>query len=165
VREGELLRTLRSPLVRRGWKTLQSEFISYPEFTRYVEDAQGRDAGSARRGDARGNIGRRRRITRAPIVEAIQAHNASGVTPFTTPGHKRGHGVLGDGTAGSGLGAEVYLEDVSMLNGTDDRRELKDVQGQAEELAADAMGADESYFSTNGSSLTLRVVGVVPENL
>jgi hypothetical protein len=38
--EGELLRTLRSPLLRREWRTLQSEFISYPEFSRYVEDAQ-----------------------------------------------------------------------------------------------------------------------------
>jgi hypothetical protein len=40
VWEGELLRTLRSPLVRREWKRLQPEFISYPEFARYVEDAQ-----------------------------------------------------------------------------------------------------------------------------
>jgi hypothetical protein len=38
--EGELRRTLRSPLVRREWKTLASEFVSYPEFARYVEDAQ-----------------------------------------------------------------------------------------------------------------------------
>jgi hypothetical protein len=58
VWEGELLRTLRSPLLRREWKTLQSEFISYPEFTRYVEDAQGRNAGSAHSGDAQRNIGR-----------------------------------------------------------------------------------------------------------
>jgi hypothetical protein len=58
VWEGELRRTLRSPLLRREWKRLQSEFISYPEFTRYVEDAQGRAAGSAQSGDARGNIGR-----------------------------------------------------------------------------------------------------------
>jgi hypothetical protein len=58
VWEGELLRTLRSPLLRREWKTLQPEFISYPEFTRYVEDAQGRGAGSAQSEDARRNIGR-----------------------------------------------------------------------------------------------------------
>jgi arginine decarboxylase len=94
--------------------------------------------------------------TRAPIVEAVQAFNASGITEFTCPGHKRGRGILGDGN-GSGLGAEIYLEDISMLNGADDRRESKDVQGQAEELAAEAMGADESYFSTNGSSLSAHV--------
>jgi hypothetical protein len=39
--EGELLRTLRSPLLRREWRTLRSEFVSYPEFSRYVERAQG----------------------------------------------------------------------------------------------------------------------------
>jgi arginine decarboxylase len=94
--------------------------------------------------------------TRAPILEAIQAYNASGILPFTCPGHKRGRGLLGEAAA-HGLGAEVYLEDVSMLNGADDRRESKDVQGQAEELAAEAMGADESYFSTNGSSLSAHV--------
>jgi len=94
--------------------------------------------------------------TRAPLVEAIQAFNASGITEFTCPGHKRGRGLIGDGSA-PGLGAEVYLEDISMLNGADDRRESKDVQGRAEELAAEAMGADESYFSTNGSSLSAHV--------
>jgi hypothetical protein len=38
--EGEILRTLRSPLFRREWKSLSSEFVSYPEFTRYVQDVQ-----------------------------------------------------------------------------------------------------------------------------
>jgi hypothetical protein len=45
--EGELLRTLRSPLLRREWKTLRHEFISYPEFSRYVDDAQGREESPA----------------------------------------------------------------------------------------------------------------------
>jgi hypothetical protein len=38
--EGELTRTLRSPLLVREWQTLKSEFISYPEFARYVEEVQ-----------------------------------------------------------------------------------------------------------------------------
>jgi hypothetical protein len=40
VWEGEMVRTLRSPLYRREWKTLVNEFISYPEFYQYVEDVQ-----------------------------------------------------------------------------------------------------------------------------
>jgi hypothetical protein len=56
--EGELLRTLRSPLLRREWKTLRPEFVSYPEFSRYVDEAQGTGAGSARTRDAGRNIGR-----------------------------------------------------------------------------------------------------------
>jgi len=38
--EGEMLRTLRSPLFRREWKTLASEFVSYPAFLQYVEAVQ-----------------------------------------------------------------------------------------------------------------------------
>ncbi|MFL6213335.1 MAG: hypothetical protein ACJ74J_05510 [Blastocatellia bacterium] len=40
VWEAELLRTLRSPLLRREWQTLRSEFVSFPEFSTYVEEAQ-----------------------------------------------------------------------------------------------------------------------------
>jgi hypothetical protein len=38
--ECELTRTLRSPLLTREWQTLKSEFVSYPEFARYVEEVQ-----------------------------------------------------------------------------------------------------------------------------
>ena len=38
--EGEMLRTLRSPLFRREWKVFSTEFTSFPEFFRYVEKAQ-----------------------------------------------------------------------------------------------------------------------------
>jgi hypothetical protein len=38
--EGELVRTLRSPLLTREWQTLKSEFVSYPEFASYVEEIQ-----------------------------------------------------------------------------------------------------------------------------
>jgi hypothetical protein len=39
--EGELRRTLATPLLRREWTTLRQEFASYPEFQRYVDAAQG----------------------------------------------------------------------------------------------------------------------------
>jgi hypothetical protein len=38
--ERELLRTLQTPLFLREWKTLSSEFESYPEFKEYVDNAQ-----------------------------------------------------------------------------------------------------------------------------
>lgn len=47
--EAELRRMIRSPLVRREWIQLRSEFESYPEFVRYVDDAQkGHEEGEAR---------------------------------------------------------------------------------------------------------------------
>jgi len=38
--EDEILRTLRSPLFRREWKTLSKEFRAFPAFFEYVEKAQ-----------------------------------------------------------------------------------------------------------------------------
>ncbi|NOG66455.1 MAG: hypothetical protein HND46_23845 [Chloroflexi bacterium] len=38
--EGELNRTLRSPLFVREWKSLAKEFEFYPEFRQYVENIQ-----------------------------------------------------------------------------------------------------------------------------
>jgi hypothetical protein len=38
--EDELIRMLRTPLVRREWADLRREFESYPEFLEFVEEAQ-----------------------------------------------------------------------------------------------------------------------------
>lgn len=36
--ENELKRTLKSPLIRREWRNIKTEFDSYPKFVKYVED-------------------------------------------------------------------------------------------------------------------------------
>jgi hypothetical protein len=38
--EGELIRTLQTPLFLREWKALSSEFESYPKFREYVDKIQ-----------------------------------------------------------------------------------------------------------------------------
>jgi hypothetical protein len=38
--EDELIRILQSPLLRREWQELESEFQSYPEFLEFVTAAQ-----------------------------------------------------------------------------------------------------------------------------
>ncbi|MDB5232956.1 MAG: ldcC [Chitinophagaceae bacterium] len=93
--------------------------------------------------------------SKAPIIEAIQHYHESGVIPFTTPGHKLGNGVLPEDKTAIGAGA--YYNDMAMQNGADDRRESKGVVESAEKLFADAVGADTSFFSTNGSSLSAHV--------
>src|SRR5215203_703039 len=90
--------------------------------------------------------------TKAPIVEAIERYHKSGIVPFTTPGHKRDRGVTAE--IKHALGAETYRNDITMQNGADDRRESKGIQQEAEKLFADAIGSEQSYFSTNGSSLS-----------
>src|SRR5215207_9785816 len=87
--------------------------------------------------------------TKAPIVEAIERYHKSGIVPFTTPGHKRERGIRAE--TKRALGAATFRNDITMQNGADDRRESKGIQQEAEKLAADAVGAEQSYFSTNGS--------------
>src|SRR3954462_13812813 len=94
--------------------------------------------------------------SKAPIVEAIKKYHESGIIPFTTPGHKMGKGISEDDR--EIIGAQVFYNDISMQNGADDRRESKQVQEKAEHLAAEVIGADQTFFSTNGSSLSAHVV-------
>jgi arginine/lysine/ornithine decarboxylase len=93
--------------------------------------------------------------SKAPIIEALQEYHKSGITPFTTPGHKCGAGVLE--TDKAVIGAAAYYNDIAMQNGADDRRESKGITEEAEALAADAVGAEKSLYSTNGSSLSAHV--------
>jgi arginine/lysine/ornithine decarboxylase len=93
--------------------------------------------------------------SKAPIIEAIQQYHKSGIIPFTTPGHKRGEGIAEEDK--EAIGSSPFLNDIAMQNGADDRRESKGVQTAAEELAADAVGAEKTFFSTNGSSLSAHV--------
>jgi arginine decarboxylase len=91
----------------------------------------------------------------APILEAIAEYHKRGTLPFTIPGHKCGRGV--DQFTIAHLGFETFHNDVPMLGGLDDRSESKDIRHKAEKLAGDAFGADDCYFSVNGSSLSAHV--------
>jgi arginine decarboxylase len=92
---------------------------------------------------------------KAPIVDALKKYHESGIIPFTTPGHKKGAGI--SETDKAVIGESPFLNDIPMQNGADDRRESKGIQEEAEKLAAEAVGADQTYFSTNGSSLSAHV--------
>jgi arginine/lysine/ornithine decarboxylase len=92
---------------------------------------------------------------KAPILDAIRAYHERGIIPFNTPGHKQGAGLAEEDR--NTIGAGAFYNDISMQNGLDDRRESKGIQEQAEQLAADAIGADTAHFSTNGSSLSAHV--------
>jgi arginine decarboxylase len=92
---------------------------------------------------------------KAPILEALQKYHESGIVPFTTPGHKKGAGIFKEDKIA--IGENSFLNDIPMQNGADDRRESKGIQEEAEQLAAKAVGADQTFFSTNGSSLSAHV--------
>lgn len=87
---------------------------------------------------------------RAPLVEAMRRYRDEDVTSFSTPGHKRGLGM--DPELPELLGAAAFALDIPLGGGIDDTHLREDSLGQAEALAADAWGAERTFFLLNGSS-------------
>ncbi|MFF7092179.1 aminotransferase class I/II-fold pyridoxal phosphate-dependent enzyme [Streptomyces rubradiris] len=92
--------------------------------------------------------------SRVPVLEALQEFRRRGDVVFGPPGHKQGRGT--DPRVADVLGLDVFRSDVLSLNGLDDRRQSQGVLEQAQELMADAVGADHAFFSTCGSSLSVK---------
>jgi arginine decarboxylase len=92
--------------------------------------------------------------SQAPVLHAIELFRERGDIVYGPPGHKQGRGT--DPRDLKILGEGVYASDILLLNGLDDRRESQGVLSQAQELMADAVGADQAFFSTCGSSLSVR---------
>ncbi|SDD76355.1 aminotransferase class I/II-fold pyridoxal phosphate-dependent enzyme [Actinokineospora iranica] len=92
--------------------------------------------------------------SRAPVLDALRAFRELDYVPFTPPGHRQGRGV--DPRVLDVLGRAVFQADVLALNGLDDRTMSQGVVQQAQELMADAVGAEHTFFSTCGSSLSVK---------
>ncbi|WP_329792448.1 ornithine decarboxylase [Lentzea sp. DG1S-22] len=91
---------------------------------------------------------------RAPVLEALQAYRERGYTPFTPPGHRQGRGA--DPRVLDVLGEDVFAADVIPVNGLDDRTSSQGVVEHAQQLMAEAVDADQAFFSTCGSSLSVK---------
>ncbi|MEV5952350.1 ornithine decarboxylase [Streptomyces sp. NPDC051987] len=92
--------------------------------------------------------------SRAPVLEALQEFRRRGDIAYGPPGHKQGRGA--DPRVAEVVGLDVFRSDVLTLNGLDDRRQSQGVLSQAQELMADAVGAERAFFSTCGSSLSVK---------
>ncbi|GHE88422.1 ornithine decarboxylase [Streptomyces longispororuber] len=92
--------------------------------------------------------------TTAPVLEALDAYHARGRLAYTPPGHKQARGA--DPQARRVLGDAVFRSDVLAVNGLDDRRATGQVLRRAERLMADAVHADHTFFTTCGSSLSVK---------
>ncbi|MEU3878168.1 ornithine decarboxylase, partial [Streptomyces sp. NPDC029704] len=90
----------------------------------------------------------------APVLEALAAYAEAGRMPFTPPGHKQGRGA--DPRVRTALGEAVFAHDVLAISGLDDRAGRHEVLQRAERLMADAVGAEHTFFSTCGSSLSVK---------
>ncbi|SDK51736.1 aminotransferase class I/II-fold pyridoxal phosphate-dependent enzyme [Streptomyces indicus] len=92
--------------------------------------------------------------TQTPVLDALVAYRDRREFGFTPPGHKRARGV--DPDVRAVLGDAVFYGDVLASGGLDDRRTRWRVLERAEQLMADAVHAEHTYFSTCGSSLSVK---------
>ena len=90
----------------------------------------------------------------SPVLEALAEYHERGYADFAPPGHKQGLGA--DDDVLRVLGADVFRADVLATGGLDDRKSSKKVIERAQELMADAVGAEHAFFSTCGSSLSVK---------
>ena len=102
----------------------------------------------------------------APIAEALLRYVGLGVLPMHTPGHKGGrgaHSLLRRFFTEEGLCA-----DVSLSAELDDLHAPTGCIRAAEELAAEAYGADAAYFMVNGTTgaiHTMLMASLVPGDI
>src|SRR4051812_16900072 len=92
--------------------------------------------------------------SRVPVIEALQEFRRRGDAVYGPPGHKQGRGA--DPRVVAIVGEGVFASDVLALNGLDDRRQSQGVLEQAQQLMADAVHAEQAFFSTCGSSLSVK---------
>jgi arginine decarboxylase len=92
--------------------------------------------------------------SQAPLLDALLDYHRSGRYGFTPPGHRQGAGT--DPRVLAVLGSEPFRADVLASGGLDDRLSRNKYLARAEELMAHAVGAETAFFSTCGSSLSVK---------
>src|SRR5881227_3273145 len=93
--------------------------------------------------------------SKTPLADAIGAFWERDTLTFSIPAHNGGRGPAPEFTKWSGL--QTARADLPTSHGIDTRDRAWKVQATAQELFADAVGAQQTLFSTNGSSLSAHV--------
>jgi len=88
--------------------------------------------------------------TRAPYFQALLDYVDAGVLPFHTPGHIQGIGM--DLAFREFVGDNICAIDLTPMPGIDDLLQPTESIKEAQQLAAAAWGADNTFFLTNGST-------------
>src|SRR3954452_10164778 len=92
--------------------------------------------------------------SQAPLIEALADYHRKNRYGYSPPGHRLARGV--DPAVLEVMGADTFRNDVLATAGLDDRSASHGYLSKAEELMADAVGADQAFFSTCGSSLSVK---------
>jgi len=85
-----------------------------------------------------------------PLVDALRANAARPHAAFYTPGHKRGVGI--SPRLADLLGEALFRADLTELSELDNLFAPQGVIQQAQQLAAEAFGASQTWFLVNGST-------------
>jgi arginine decarboxylase len=88
------------------------------------------------------------------MLEALADYHATGRYGFTPPGHRQGRGA--DPRTIAAIGQDAFRSDLLATAGLDDRKSSHGYLSRAEQLMADAVGAEQAFFSTCGSSLSVK---------
>lgn len=88
--------------------------------------------------------------SRTPYFDVLRDYVEAGVVPFHTPGHKQGIGC--DPVFREFVGERVLGIDLTQIRGLDDLLQPSEAIVEAQNLAAEAYGADQSFFLINGST-------------
>ena len=91
----------------------------------------------------------------APIGDAMEDFWRRGMLTFSIPAHNGGRGPAPEFTRWAG--PQAARADLPMSHGLDTRDRAWKVQSTAQELFAEAVGAKQTLFSTNGSSMNVHV--------
>ncbi|UBF28462.1 aminotransferase class I/II-fold pyridoxal phosphate-dependent enzyme [Kovacikia minuta CCNUW1] len=85
-----------------------------------------------------------------PLLDALQIAARTQNVPFYAPGHKRGQGI--PDRLRDFLGSQLFQADLPELPELDNLFAPEGAIQQAQELAAEAFGADRTWFLVNGST-------------
>lgn len=92
---------------------------------------------------------------RLPFVESLETYRQQHMVPFHTPGHKIGEGAPALLTEWMG---PALPYDLGLMYAIDDYHEPERELLEAQQLAAEAFGADHTWFSINGTSGAIQMM-------
>ncbi len=111
--------------------------------------------------------------SKTPMFDALMEYHNNDTIPFHVPGHKRGQGMVNKFK--DFVGTNILSIDVTVFKQVDSLHKPTGAIKEAQELAADAYGADYTFFSIHGTSgaiqaMIMSVVGqgdkiIIPRNV
>ncbi len=97
----------------------------------------------------------KQRQNQTPLFDAVRHHIEREIIPFHVPGHKHGQGLR---ELRDYLGAPVMFMDLNSMPDLDDLCNPVSVIAQAQQLAAEAFGADSAFFLVNGTTAGIQAM-------